>query len=88
VAIAVTLLVNLLLLERAFAPLEVDPGPRPQRVNLQRTDADVAALADAFNAMLDRLETERRESARRALAAQEEGAIASRASCTTSSGRC
>jgi hypothetical protein len=84
VAIAVTLLVNLLL----WSVPSVDPLRPGPRVNLQRTDADVAALADAFNAMLDRLETERRESARRALAAQEEGAIASRASCTTSSGRC
>lgn len=79
-AIVVTLLVNLLLLERAFAPLDelrrlmqaVDPLRPGRRVNLERADADVAALADAFNAMLDRLETERRESARRALAAQEE----------------
>ena len=80
VAIVVTLLVNLLLLERAFAPLDqlrrlmqaVDPLRPGRRVNLERADADVAALADAFNAMLDRLETERRQSARRALAAQEE----------------
>ena len=79
-AITVTLLVNLLLLERAFAPLDelrrlmqaVDPLRPGRRVKLERADADVAALADAFNAMLDRLETERRESARRALAAQEE----------------
>jgi two-component system sensor histidine kinase UhpB len=79
-AVAATLLVNLLLLERAFAPLDelrrlmqaVDPLRPGRRVTLERADADVAALADAFNAMLDRLETERRESARRALAAQEE----------------
>ena len=79
-AITVTLLVNLLLLERVFAPLDelrrlmqaVDPLRPGRRVKLERADADVAALADAFNAMLDRLETERRESARRALAAQEE----------------
>jgi two-component system, NarL family, sensor histidine kinase UhpB len=80
VAIVVTLLVNLLLLERAFSPLDelrrlmqaVDPLRPGRRVKLERADADVAALADAFNAMLDRLETERRESARRALGAQEE----------------
>lgn len=79
-AIVVTLFVNLLLLDRAFAPLDelrglmqaVDPLRPGRRVSLERADADVAALADAFNAMLDRLETERRESARRALAAQEE----------------
>lgn len=79
-AIVVTLFLNLLLLDRAFAPLDelrrlmqaVDPLRPGRRVELPRADADVAALADAFNAMLDRLETERRESARRALAAQEE----------------
>ncbi|MBW3608326.1 MAG: sensor histidine kinase [Actinobacteria bacterium] len=79
-AIAVTLFVNLLLLERALAPLDelrrlmqaVDPLRPGRRIELEAADADVAALADAFNAMLDRLETERRESARRALAAQEE----------------
>lgn len=79
-AIAVTLFLNLLLLERAFGPLDelrrlmqrVDPLRPGRRVELPRADADVAALAQAFNAMLDRLETERRESARRALAAQEE----------------
>jgi len=80
VAIVVTLFVNLLLLERALAPLDelrrlmqaVDPLRPGRRIELERPDADVAALAGAFNAMLDRLETERRESARRALAAQEE----------------
>jgi two-component system sensor histidine kinase UhpB len=79
-AITVTLFLNLLLLERAFAPLDelrrlmqaVDPLRPGRRIALERADADVAALADTFNAMLDRLETERRESARRALAAQEE----------------
>jgi two-component system sensor histidine kinase UhpB len=79
-AVVVTLFLNLLLLERAFAPLDelrrlmqaVDPLRPGRRVKLDRADADVAALAGAFNAMLDRLETERRESARRALAAQEE----------------
>ena len=80
VAIVVTLFLNLLLLERAFAPLDelrrlmqtVDPRRPGRRIQLERADADAATLADAFNAMLDRLETERRESARRALAAQEE----------------
>ncbi len=79
-AMIVTLFLNLLLLERAFAPLDelrrlmqaVDPLRPGRRIDLRRADADVAALADAFNAMLDRLETERRESARRALAAQED----------------
>ena len=76
-AISVTLFVNLILLDRAFAPLDelrrlmqvIDPLRPGRRVTLERADADVQALANAFNAMLDRLETERRESARRALAA-------------------
>jgi two-component system sensor histidine kinase UhpB len=78
-AITVTLFLDLILLERAFAPLDqlrrlmqrVDPLEPGRRIELARADADVAELADAFNGMLDRLETERRESARRALAAQE-----------------
>ena len=78
-AVTVILIVDLLLLERAFAPLDelrrlmqrVDPLQPGTRIALRRADADVTALADAFNRMLDRLETERRESARRALAAQE-----------------
>jgi two-component system sensor histidine kinase UhpB len=79
-ALAVTLLLNVLLLERAFGPLDelrrlmqrVDPLAPGRRIELSRSDADVGALVDAFNGMLDRLETERRESARRALAAQED----------------
>jgi len=80
VAVTITLFVNLVLLERVFAPLDalrrlmqrVDPLQPGRRVSIGRADADVAALADAFNSMLDRLETERRDSARRSLAAQEE----------------
>jgi two-component system sensor histidine kinase UhpB len=68
-----------LLLRRALAPLErltevmheVDPLAPGQRVATDARDAEVAALAAAFNEMLDRLEDERRESGRRALAAQE-----------------
>ncbi len=79
-ALAVTPLLNVFLLERAFGPLDelrrlmqrVDPLDPGRRIELSRADADVGALADAFNGMLDRLETERRESARRALAAQED----------------
>ncbi|MDQ4129471.1 MAG: histidine kinase [Actinomycetota bacterium] len=77
--LVVLLLVNLFFMRRAFAPLgrlaafmrRVDPlrpGPRiPSRTNVR----EVEDLTRAFNDMLDRLETERRESARRALAAQE-----------------
>jgi two-component system sensor histidine kinase UhpB len=67
------------LLHRALAPLEhltelmhrVDPLEPGQRLDVGRADAEVAALADAFNEMLDRLEGERRESGRHALNAQE-----------------
>src|SRR3712207_2998781 len=70
---------NLLLLRPAFRPLDelaetmrrhdpLAPGARA-RVD---GDPDVAALASTFNDMLDRLESERRDSARRALMVQEE----------------
>jgi two-component system sensor histidine kinase UhpB len=76
--LVVALAANLLLLRRAFVPLErlarrmetVDllrPGQR-----LQAATADeIGRVVRAFNEMLDRLEAERRESGRRALAAQE-----------------
>jgi two-component system, NarL family, sensor histidine kinase UhpB len=50
----------------------IDPN-RPGRrlTGVEPRAWEVAALVDAFNRMLDRLETERRESARAALAAQE-----------------
>jgi two-component system, NarL family, sensor histidine kinase UhpB len=77
----VMLAVHLLLLRRTLAPLRLltdvmgtIDARRPGRriaVAAART-AEFVALADAFNAMLDRLEAERRGSARRALAAQEE----------------
>ncbi|HEU4976938.1 MAG TPA: HAMP domain-containing sensor histidine kinase [Baekduia sp.] len=68
-----------LLLRRALDPLErltslmqrVDPLAPGQRIDVEVRDGEVAALTRAFNAMLDRLEGERRDSARRALAAQE-----------------
>ena len=68
-----------LLLRRALDPLErltvlmqrVDPLAPGHRLALDVRDGEVAALAAAFNDMLDRLEGERRESARRALSAQE-----------------
>jgi two-component system sensor histidine kinase UhpB len=67
------------LLRRALAPLQrltdvmrqVDPLAPGQRVAMDEHDAEVAALAAAFNDMLDRIEGERRDSGRRALAAQE-----------------
>jgi two-component system, NarL family, sensor histidine kinase UhpB len=70
-----------LLLRRALSPLRelaalmrtVDPlDPGRRLTGVSHSDAEVATLAEAFNAMLDRLEQERRGSVRRALAAQEE----------------
>lgn len=76
---AIALVMYLALLRRALAPLErltrlmrrIDPLVPGQRIDADAGDEQVVALARAFNEMLDRLETERRESARRALAAQE-----------------
>ena len=70
---------NLLLLRRALLPLqrltgltrEVDPTRPGQRVAIEGPDSEAGELAAAFNEMLARLEAERRESTRRALAAQE-----------------
>lgn len=77
--LTVILLVNLVLFRRAFAPLVrlaelmrtidlLDPG---RRVPVYGSEAEVAELTLAFNEMLERLEAERRDSARRALDAQE-----------------
>jgi two-component system sensor histidine kinase UhpB len=68
------LILNLLLLRPAFRPLDRladtmrrhDPLSPGERVPVDG-EPDVAALAQAFNEMLDRLESERRESARFAL---------------------
>jgi two-component system sensor histidine kinase UhpB len=65
---------NLVLLRPAFRPLDHlaetmrrhDPLSPGTRVAVDG-EPDVAALAEAFNEMLDRLESERRESARQAL---------------------
>jgi two-component system sensor histidine kinase UhpB len=65
---------NLVLLRPAFRPLDHlaetmrrhDPLSPGARVPVDG-EPDVAALAEAFNDMLDRLESERRESARQAL---------------------
>lgn len=71
---------NLLGLRKVLAPLrrltalmsEIDPDQPGQRItDIGSYGPDVAALSDAFNQMLDRLERERYESARVALAAQE-----------------
>ena len=82
VLVAGTVLVialNVLLLRRIFVPLErltgtmrrVDPHDPGRRVTIRKPAAEVGELAIAFNDMLDRLEAERQDSARRALAAAE-----------------
>jgi two-component system, NarL family, sensor histidine kinase UhpB len=76
--LVVMLAVNLLLLRPAFRPLDEladtmrrhDPLTPGMRVRVGG-EPDVAALAQTFNDMLERLESERRESARRALTIQE-----------------
>jgi two-component system sensor histidine kinase UhpB len=72
------LVVNYALLRPVFKPLE-RLAQRMENVDLLRPSgrmqpggsSEVAGLMRSFNEMLDRLESERRESARRALAAQE-----------------
>jgi two-component system sensor histidine kinase UhpB len=75
----VALAINVVLMRRALAPLTalagemaaVDPL-RPAPPHAPRAGvAEVATLARAYDAMLDRLLAERRDSARRAIAAQE-----------------
>jgi two-component system sensor histidine kinase UhpB len=74
------LTVDLLLLRRAFGPLRrllqtmhaVDPTRPGRRAREDaRAGSEILSLAQAFNEMLNRLEDERRSSARLALAAQE-----------------
>ena len=74
------LTVNLLLMRRAVAPLArlmsvmelVDPLEPGRRLPVETGESEATALAESFNRMLERLETERRASGQRALAAQEE----------------
>jgi two-component system sensor histidine kinase UhpB len=78
IGLLVTIVVNAVLLRRAFAPLgqlakrmEMVDLLRPgQRLRVLRHD-EVGRVVVAFNRMLDRLEQERQQSARRVLAAQE-----------------
>ena len=73
------LVLNLALLRRTFRPLgrlttvmrAIDPLRPGERATVDEADPEVAELTAAFNDMLGRLERERRDSARRALAAQE-----------------
>jgi two-component system sensor histidine kinase UhpB len=73
------LIVNVVLTRRALVPLtrlsqlmgEVDLLSPGQRIPIYRDTSEVVELARSFNAMLDRLQTERRETSRRAMSAQE-----------------
>jgi two-component system sensor histidine kinase UhpB len=81
IGLVVMLAANLALLRRALAPLReltglmpaidlLEPGrrlPSPAAEEVR----EVASLAESFNAMLERLEFERRDSSRRVLLAQE-----------------
>ena len=78
--LAALLALNLVLLRRVLSPLfkltelmsSIDPDRPGRRLSLaDLRSAEGTALAEAFNGMLDRLETARREAARTALAAQE-----------------
>jgi len=80
-AVVAMLGATFLLLRRALSPLReltelmgsVDPlDPGRRLTGVSHSDAEVETLVEAFNAMLDRLEQERRGSVRRALAAQED----------------
>jgi two-component system, NarL family, sensor histidine kinase UhpB len=74
----VLITVNLILMRRAFAPLarlaalmnEIDPLQPGRRLPLLGPASEVTRLTDSFNRMLDRLESERRDSALRAVAAE------------------
>jgi two-component system, NarL family, sensor histidine kinase UhpB len=73
------LAINFVLMRHAFAPLErlssvmqrVDPLQPGERVSIEGARSEVSMLAETFNEMLERLESERRESGRRAMLAQE-----------------
>lgn len=79
VGVVAALAVSLVLMRRTFGPLErlartmdrIDPLQPGRRVETDGKLPEVAAVTRAFNAMLGRLESERRDSARRLLLAQE-----------------
>lgn len=78
--LTVMLGVNLLLMRRAMDPLrrliammrDLDPLQPGRRTLATRSRSEVTVLSQTFDEMLDRVETGRRESARRELLAQEE----------------
>ena len=79
VGLVTMVLVNLALIRRAVRPVEqltqvmqrVDPLNPGERVRGVDATAETADLAEVFNSMIDRLETERRDTAVKMLAAQE-----------------
>jgi two-component system sensor histidine kinase UhpB len=80
IGFVVLLVLNLVLLRRVLSPLfrltevmsSVDPDRPGRRLSgVNPLSSEGQALAEAFNAMLDRLESARHEAARTALAAQE-----------------
>ncbi|MFI5272252.1 MAG: ATP-binding protein [Ktedonobacterales bacterium] len=79
-ATLLSLAVNFAVLKAAFAPLHtvmgtiqaVEQGNLEARVEARASDADVVALARAFNGMLDRLQEMRDDVAARVLRAQED----------------
>jgi len=74
-----TVLLNLLVIGRTFAPLSrlieamerFEPLSPDYRVPIYGNEREIVQLTRAFNDMLDRIESERRESVQRSLAAQE-----------------
>ena len=80
VGLVVLLAIDFLVLRRTLAPLRqlvgvmaaVDPMHPGRRADSDGgASSEISVLSSAFNDMLDRVETERRDSARRALSAQE-----------------
>ncbi|HEY4097553.1 MAG TPA: histidine kinase [Baekduia sp.] len=77
--LAVMVAVDVVLIRRATTPLvrltalmgRIDPMRPGQRLPLPTPPSELTVLAGAFNDMLDRLETERRESGMRALSERE-----------------
>jgi two-component system sensor histidine kinase UhpB len=80
VAIVVMVALDAVLVRRALMPVEhlresmrrIDPLEPGERLRTEHITGEVAELAHAFNEMADRLEAERRESARRTLAGREQ----------------
>ena len=96
VGLAVMLVLDFVLLRRAFAPLErlrrrdARRSIRSGRVRARRWGMPIRrsrSCARAFDEMLERLEEERRESARARSRRRRASGCGSRASCTTRSAR-